>query len=79
MKRLRQIRLARSIYNTLPADFEEMGTVLGTALAVYDLVVDSVRPNGDRVDVFVHSESFEPESCLCRAPIMAAPELPGRN
>lgn len=78
-KRLRQIQLPRSIYNTLPHDFDEMSVVLATAMAVYDVVVMNVRPNGDRVDIFIHSESFAPESCFCRAPIMAAPSFPGRN
>lgn len=78
-KRLRRITLARSIYNTLPHDFDEMSVVLATAMSVYDVVVDSVKPNGDRVDLFIHSQSFDPESCTCRAPLMAAPSFPGRN
>lgn len=65
--RLRKILLPAADYHALPTAFDRMGEALALRAGISDLIVHAVRPDGDRVQVFVHSESFPPESCLCRA------------
>jgi hypothetical protein len=48
-----------------------MAAALAGAAEVPDLVLHGIRPNGDEVEIFVHSETFAPEKCLCRAPGLA--------
>lgn len=72
--RLKKIVLLVAEYEALLRDaggLMALGPLIGSRAGVPDLRYVGMRLNGIEVQLFVHSSTFDVETCWCRAPVWA--------